>query len=166
MFPIGAKVLEYMRTQEFQEFPKGDQKGVSEFALGMPLWEAMRLDPTAKETYDTFMSGRRAIVQDHWYDAYPVQEKLSQGLHTGKDDVLLVDIAGNTGHDIKSFRDRFPKLPGRLILQDLDETLSIIKDPLERIEKMQYDFYTPQPIKGQQHAFQSHVKTCICLLTF
>ena len=150
MFPIGAKIIEYMRTQEFHEFPKApEQKGVSEFALGMPLWEAMRLDPNAKVIYDEYMSGRRAIVKDHWFDAFPIREKLSHGLRTGPEDVLLVDIAGNTGHDILSFRDKFPDLPGRLILQDLHETLSIIKDPLERIEKMQYDFYTSQPIKGR-----------------
>lgn len=160
MFPIGAKVLEYMRTQDFQEFPKGDQKGISEFALGMPLWEAMRLDPMAKQVYDTYMSGRRAIVKDHWYDAYPVKEKLTnETLHGGKDEVLLVDIAGNTGHDIKSFRDNFSDLPGRLILQDLKETLDIIKDPLERIETMQYDFYTPQPIKGQLPSLPSANET-------
>ncbi|KAL9057862.1 MAG: hypothetical protein Q9162_002092 [Coniocarpon cinnabarinum] len=157
MFPIGSKINEYMETCEFLEFRGPGQKGVLEFALGMPLWEAMRRDPRSKVVYDEYMSGRRAIVQDHWFDAFPVDQKL-QGASLSSSDVLLVDIAGNTGHDITSFADRFAHLSGRLILQDLPETLNIIKDgSLGRVEKMEYDFFTPQPIKGARFYYMRNI---------
>jgi hypothetical protein len=62
--------------------------------------------------------------------------------------VLLVDIGGNQGHDLKLFQDQEPGLPGRLVLMDLPEVVNKITTPLNGIEVIPYDFFTPQPITG------------------
>ena len=87
-----------------------------------------------------------------WFEIYPVAKELELSkstLKTGKDDVLFVDVAGGRGHDVAKFRKTFPDLPGRCILQDLPETIAQVKkSPPEGVELMDYDFFTPQPIKG------------------
>lgn len=77
---------------------------------------------------------------------YPAASELAE--KTTDDSVLLIDIGGNQGHDLKIFKERHPNLPGRLILQDLPEVVNKITTPLEGIEVIPYDFFTPQPIKG------------------
>jgi len=76
-------------------------------------------------------------------------------LSTAKDAVTLVDIGGNLGHDLKLFRERWPGISGkgRVVLMDLPEVLRGNGDPLVGIEKVEYDFFTPQPIVGTYLSF-------------
>ncbi|PHH81830.1 hypothetical protein CDD82_7764 [Ophiocordyceps australis] len=85
-----------------------------------------------------------------WMDpgVYPVRERLIEGATADANAVFLVDIGGNIGHDMIRFRRYFPDAPGRLILQDLPAVISQTKGLDERIEAMDYDFLTEQPIKG------------------
>lgn len=46
-------------------------------------------------------------------------------------------------------RERHNDLPGRLILQDLPETINSIEKALPGIEPMIYDFFGPQPVIGE-----------------
>jgi hypothetical protein len=41
------------------------------------------------------------------------------------------------------------EIKGRVILQDLPKVIEDISEPLPGVEKMGYDFFTPQPIKGK-----------------
>ncbi len=62
-----------------------------------------------------------------------------------------MDIGGSLGHDLRSFKVRHPSKSGRLILQDLPHVIENAKqnpDLYPAIEKMPYDLFTPQPIKG------------------
>lgn len=60
----------------------------------------------------------------------------------------MVDIGGGRGQDLMSFKDKFPNAPGRFILQDQPHVVESAHLS-ERVEKMGYDFFTPQPVKGQ-----------------
>lgn len=63
------------------------------------------------------------------------------------DDVVVVDVAGNIGHDIVGFQNKFKLKPGRLILQDRPEVIAnTIVD--SSIKAMAHDIMTPQPIKN------------------
>ena len=53
------------------------------------------------------------------------------------------------GHELANFHKAHPDVPGRLILQDLPIVLDKVRDnPSQDIELMNYDFFTPQPVKG------------------
>jgi hypothetical protein len=67
--------------------------------------------------------------------------------HLTDNDVLLVDVGGNQGHDLVRFRKKHPQAPGRLILQDLPAVVAGHTD--ETIEAMAYSFLDPQPVKGE-----------------
>lgn len=86
-----------------------------------------------------------------WMDPgfYPVQDKLIEGAKTGKDDVLIVDVGGNKGHDLEEFKSKWPNAPGGLVLQDQPHVLGDIESLDPPIEPMVHDFFTEQPVKGE-----------------
>lgn len=90
----------------------------------------------------TFAAGRPSFWDP---DFYPVQDRL--GSAKSPEDVLLVDIGGGDGGDLKRFRNAFPELEGRLVLQDLGPVVKRAADPA--YEAMEYDWMQSQPIKGQ-----------------
>jgi hypothetical protein len=141
--PTTAKLIEYMRETGFEN-PVG--KSPFEYAFNMKVWEYIGQDPVLQSSMMDFMEGRRKGVV-RWLDVFPIDSFL-EGISSKKDDALFVDIGGNQGHDLKLLKERHPDLPGRLILQDLPEVIDRLKGPLEGIEAMSYDFFTPQPIKG------------------
>ena len=82
----------------------------------------------------------------------PLEEKL--GKEAGDKDVpgsvLIVDVGGGKGRDLKAFHGKFPTLPGQLVLQDRASVLDDeeVKRLDDKIQVMEHDFFTPQPIKG------------------
>lgn len=68
----------------------------------------------------------------------------------GPDDVLIVDMGGNIGHDLSEFKRKWSDAPGRLILQDLPEVIEHAKESNlpSYIEPMAHNFFTEQPVKG------------------
>ena len=76
---------------------------------------------------------------------YPVEQLIRQ---TKAGQVLLVDVGGGTGNDIEHFRKKLPDVAsGSLILQDT-RTCLVTTNVHPDIKTMEYDFFTPQPIKG------------------
>ena len=90
-----------------------------------------------------------------WIDLFPAKEVVCDG-DRGTDDVLLIDIGGNLGHDLMTFKNGFPDVTGRLILQDLPNVIATVSPETSgAIETMGYDFFTEQPVKGQYHRTNS-----------
>lgn len=61
-------------------------------------------------------------------------------------------VGGSMGHQCVAVRRKYPDLVGRVVLQDLPETIEKVKvSPLpgfEGTEIMAHDFFTPQPLRG------------------
>lgn len=62
-------------------------------------------------------------------------------------EVLIVDVGGGRGSVLADLRAHRPDLKGRLVFQDLPEVFAGV-EPMQGVEAMAYDFFTPQPIKG------------------
>ncbi|KAJ5161243.1 hypothetical protein N7492_006635 [Penicillium capsulatum] len=97
-----------------------------------------------------YHQGRPSWMNDGFY---PVQERLIDNAKTGKDDVLIVDVGGNKGHDLEEFVSKWPNAPGRLILQDQPHVLQEIQSLSSAIEPKVHDFFTEQPVKGARVYF-------------
>ncbi|KAI0189065.1 putative O-methyltransferase [Astrocystis sublimbata] len=62
---------------------------------------------------------------------------------------LCIDVGGHHGIDLSRIVDKHPNIPnGSLVLQDLPKCLSEVKGLSEKIRMMDYDLFTPQPVKG------------------
>lgn len=79
-----------------------------------------------------------------WFDVVPFAEEAAS---VSQERALFVDIGGSIGHQSKRLRSKYPTLPGRVIVQDLPETVNVAA-PAPGVEFMAYDFFTPQPIQG------------------
>lgn len=100
--------------------------------------------------FNTYMSHRRKI-DISWLSIYPVHEA-TQGL-TDPQRPLYVNVGGGIGHQCAQFREKYPNIPGRVILQDLPVTVERAL-PIPGVENMAHDFFEPQPIKGMKTPVQ------------
>ncbi|MCJ1405556.1 hypothetical protein MMC11_008784 [Xylographa trunciseda] len=55
-----------------------------------------------------------------------------------------------------AFKAKYPKLPGRVILQDLPQTLEHVQ-PIPGVEVMVQNFFEPQAIKGSKFYYMRNV---------
>ncbi|KAL3487018.1 S-adenosyl-L-methionine-dependent methyltransferase [Aspergillus germanicus] len=101
--------------------------------------------PRLQHALNTVMSTCPGNLGQDWFEYYPVEEKLRVN---GPSDMVLVDVGGNTGGDVATFKKHFPDLAGRVILQDLPSVIEGAQTSPAGVESMGHDFFTPQPIKG------------------
>ena len=91
----------------------------------------------------------------YWVDSYPVAELLGS-LATKPEKAVLVDIGGGFGQQAVAFRNKFPDLPGRVVVQDIPSTLAGAK-PVQGVEFMEYDFFGAQSITDAKLYYLRHV---------
>ena len=100
-------------------------------------------NPKAAGNFNEYMLHRRKDQAICW-DVFPA-EKETRGW--SPDATVLVDIGGNIGHQCAEFKSKFPKVPGRVVLQDLPGPIEMaLSTP--GVENMAHDMFKPQPIKG------------------
>ena len=98
--------------------------------------------------FNIFMSAQRE-GRAYWLDFYPFEQKLPAEVRDSDHDVLFVDVGGALGSEILELRKRFPALKGRMILQELPQTIEHVS-PDPGMEATVHDFFTPQPVTGTQ----------------
>ena len=112
-------------------------------------WVSQR--PERLSQFQNHMSGYRT-GRPSWMDHnfYPVDENLVKGAKVEDDSVFLVDVGGGKGHDLQEFYRKHPKVPGKLVLQDLKDVIEEAEASNldEKIVPMTHDFFTKQPVMG------------------
>ena len=79
-------------------------------------------------------------------DVFPVSEKAT---NLSPERALFVDIGAGYGQQAIAFKQRYPQLEGRVIIQDLAPSLEhAMEHP--GVEKMAYDFFSPQIVQGME----------------
>lgn len=87
----------------------------------------------------------RARVEHSWLQVYPVVEE-AKGCSA--DRALYVNVGGGIGHQCAEFKERYPDLPGRVVLQDLQHSiLEALSTP--GVENMAHNFFDIEPIQGE-----------------
>ena len=146
--PVLLKLPEYLAASGYRE-PDPPAKGPYPFISGgKSFWDRAIEEPILQERFDNFMNAQR--VGPNWIDLISIDEVFRPGLREGPDAVLLVDIGGGVGHDLKYFKQKHGHLPGRLVVADLPATIDYARQkPHDGVELQPYDMFTPQPIKGK-----------------
>ncbi|KAI7543217.1 hypothetical protein KC331_g7521 [Hortaea werneckii] len=158
IFDFGFKTVQtvpdLIREGRVHQFPDGpEQQSPIQHAFGDTMFGVLAKDPRRKKIFDDYMSARRYSQEPKWFENFPITEHLAATTRCGDRDVLLVDVGGGKGHDVASFRENFPDLPGRLILQDLPQTFASLQERPDGIEIMEHDFFKEQPVKGARLYF-------------
>lgn len=132
--------------QQFADEP--DAITLFKYAHGTDvIFGLLERHPEQKKAFDDYMAARRVDDMPQWFEIYPAADNLGQ-LREDPSAALMVDVGGGPGQELARFKERYPHLPGRFVLQDLPITLNRIEKLPEGIEAMEYDFFTPQPVKG------------------
>jgi hypothetical protein len=78
---------------------------------------------------------------------FPFAGEISK-FKTDDETSLVADIGWGKGHITQRIKELCPDLKSRIVPQDRSDVIDNISGELLGIERMKYDFITPQPIKG------------------
>lgn len=97
-----------------------------------------------------------------WLDKFPLEKYLgdfSTKAANNKEAVLFVDVGGSFGMQCKNLNAKYPDLPGRVILEDLQETIDLVeKEGVPAgMEALGHDFFQPQPIKAAKFYYYRNI---------
>ena len=147
MFRVGTRIREYIQKEK--PLIEGKRRIAYDYAMGHSVWEGLKSNPAEKAAFDDAMAARAKMKPGPWHKKYDFASELAHKIKRDEE-VIVVDVGGNIGHDLRNLRRDFPHAKGRFILQDLPETIERLEKPLEHgIEAMKYDFFTPQIVKGK-----------------
>lgn len=89
------------------------------------------------------MAARRAGMPT-WLSVYPIE---SETKGWNPELPVFVDIGGGIGHQCAELKGKYPKLPGKVVLQDLPHCIDHAL-PTPGVDNTVQNFFEPQPIKG------------------
>ena len=114
-----------------------------------PIFKWIHDHPPVLKSFMGWMAGQREGLPT-FLDAVDVKEQFAKGATDCT--LVFVDVGGSMGHQCVAVRQKYPDLIGRVVLQDLPETIEKVKaSPLpgfEGIEVFAHDFFKPQPLQG------------------
>jgi O-methyltransferase domain len=143
---IISKLPEYFEKNGWKN-PNDVYDGPFQYAVGTDkhYFDFLASQPYYQQAFNTVMTISHRRRGQNWFDFFPVEEKLRVQNPT---DVVLVDVGGSQGGDLIAFKEKYPDLLGRLILQDLPIVIAEAHNIPAGIEAHGYDFFNKQPIKG------------------
>ncbi|THC89247.1 hypothetical protein EYZ11_011304 [Aspergillus tanneri] len=153
--PILAKVPEFLRHNGFRN-PSPTSGPLQYVEKSASFWDFLSQKSEYFDVFNTFMEGDRGS-RPSWLAWFPVQERLIDGFEQGNECILLVDVAGGRGHDISAFLNTFPEAPGRLVLEDKPQVIDELRGLDGRIERVAFDLFKPQPIRGARIYYMKFV---------
>ena len=148
--PTLSKIPEFLQKTEHRN-PEGAVNGPFNYAEKFPetIWQWVGQDQAKLDTCNTFMEADRGS-RPSWLEWFPAKERVVDGFDASSGGKLLVDVAGGRGHDLDAFRRKFPdaSASGRLVVEDLPQVIGDIRDLDTSIERVGFDLFGDQPVKG------------------
>lgn len=110
-------------------------------SLGSYAWFASH--PTHLAQFNAYMALRRE-PDITWLSVYPVA---TEAADWSAEKSLYVNIGGGIGHQCAQFKEKYPTLQGRIVLQDLPHSVAqALRTP--GVENIAHDMFEPQPVLG------------------
>ncbi|KAI0476620.1 S-adenosyl-L-methionine-dependent methyltransferase [Xylariaceae sp. FL0804] len=106
--------------------------------------------PEELRHFNDYMALRRE-PELSWLTVYPVEDE-TRGLSADPQRPVYVNMGGGVGHQCAQFKQRYPDVPGRVVLQDLEHSIAKAL-PTPGVENLVHNFFEPQPIKGAKFYF-------------
>jgi demethylsterigmatocystin 6-O-methyltransferase len=144
--PIFQALPDYLAETSYADIPDGAHT-VFQKAFDTDL-TCFGWLPTQPKRFAHLQKLMTVTRQGDWLSVFPTNEEVGSWA-AGENGILLVDVGGSMGHQCVNFRQRYPNIPGRMVLQDLPPVIQRVP-PQNGIEAMSHDFFTPQPVQGQK----------------
>ncbi|ORY56608.1 S-adenosyl-L-methionine-dependent methyltransferase [Pseudomassariella vexata] len=142
--PLFQEMPAFLRNNNYQDVTDGKATVFQPaYKTDLDTYTWFSHNPEHRSALIKYMAMEQT-VRGRWLDEYPI-ERDTQGWDPKLP--VFVDIGGNIGHYCAQFKERFPEVPGRVVLQDLPDTLAHAM-PTPGVEAVAHDFFTPQPLKN------------------
>lgn len=160
VLPGIAKLPEYLESISFRN-PGDDPYDKTLFSYtndtDLNFFQWLQQRPKQHAAFNASMAAsvalERASSPHGFADLYPFERELGASVSSA-DEVVLVDVGGGYGHVLEDVKKHIPQLKGRMVLQDLPETIQSAK-LADGVEAVAYDFFAEeQPVHGKM--FASH----------
>jgi demethylsterigmatocystin 6-O-methyltransferase len=129
----------------------------------LEFFQWMQTQPKQLAAFNASMA--KSVATEHastdkgFADMYPFEREL---VDVSTDQVALVDVGGGYGQVLQDIREHLPGLRGKMVLEDLPETVKAAP-PIENVEVVPYNFFTQQqPVKGMILLSSSSFSTVCC----
>jgi demethylsterigmatocystin 6-O-methyltransferase len=142
--PILMALPEFLAERKYQDIVDGqDTVFQNVFKTDQHCFPWIASQPNRIANFQVLMTVERS---PNWLSTFPMEGEVGTWSADG-DKAIFVDMGAGLGQGCTQFRDIYPNLPGRIVLQELPPFIQIMK-PLDRVELMAHNFFTPQPVKG------------------
>jgi demethylsterigmatocystin 6-O-methyltransferase len=110
----------------------------------LPLFTWFQEQPEKLSYFQHYLTMNRS-GRPTFLDVYPVVEKVTTNMDPER--ALFVDVGGGYGTQAIAFHKRYPELLGKVVIEDLPETVKRLEQH-PGVEALAQDFFQPQKIKG------------------
>ncbi|ROT39597.1 S-adenosyl-L-methionine-dependent methyltransferase [Sodiomyces alkalinus F11] len=104
--------------------------------------------PGQLDYFNDYMAFRREPALS-WLTVYPVEQETQNWDGTRP---VYVNVGGGIGHQCAQFKEKYPHIPGPVILQDLPHSIAKAL-PTPGVENTAHNFFEPQPVRGAKFYF-------------
>ncbi|CAG8950962.1 hypothetical protein HYFRA_00006359 [Hymenoscyphus fraxineus] len=142
--PLAQSLPRYLEENKYQN-PDHELHTTFQAAhkTNLSTFEWMTEHPDHLAYFNDYMALRRE-PNVTWLTVYPVQEETKDW---DPSKAVFVDVGGGIGHQCAQFKEKYPDVPGLVILQDMPHSIAVALNT-PKVENMVHDFFEPQPIKG------------------
>ncbi|PSN67179.1 S-adenosyl-L-methionine-dependent methyltransferase [Corynespora cassiicola Philippines] len=151
--PVAMALPSYLQEKKYQDITSNmDLPFHRALNTDLEPFEWMKRHP---EQMKALGHGMKLQRPTHWTDSYPIVEEVGS-FAPDPESALLVDVGGGFGQQSAIFKNKYSSLPGRVVVQDLPQTLNIAPS-IEGIEFQAHDFFTPQPLQKAKFYYLRHI---------
>ncbi|KAF2712665.1 methyltransferase B [Pleomassaria siparia CBS 279.74] len=149
----GLVLPSYLKSHNYQDITSNlDLPFQQALKTDLAPFDWMRQHPEQMKSLGHAMATQR---EEQWIEHYDVLTEIGSFV-PASDSALLVDVGGGFGQQAVAFAKRFPHAKGRVVVQDIPETLDRAQ-PIPDIEFQVQDFFTPQQIKKAKFYYLRHI---------
>ncbi|KIW97559.1 uncharacterized protein Z519_01143 [Cladophialophora bantiana CBS 173.52] len=130
--------------------PDQPDNTLSHYATGTDFFAYLRNDTARLARFNSAMKGAATLL------ASPIPDSLLESVADGNG-VAMVDVGGGHGQVTQKVMEEHPHIKARFVVQDLGAIIEEARARNPKYEVMEYDFFTPQPIRGARIYFMRRV---------
>jgi demethylsterigmatocystin 6-O-methyltransferase len=142
--PVVQELPDFLAETNYQDITDNSKTALQKaFNTELPGFIWFPNQPQRFGYFQQVMTVQRAGALN-WLSAFPFKEEL--GDFQGQ--TVFVDIGGGFGHQCIAVTGAYPELAGKIVLQDLPQTLAHVP-AIDGVEVTVHNFFEPQIVKGE-----------------
>ncbi|KAL9086805.1 MAG: hypothetical protein Q9165_006952 [Trypethelium subeluteriae] len=145
--PVLQQLPKFLMETNYQDITDGSKTAFQlAFHTELPVFTWLANQPELFAHAQEYMKFQRAGTAN-WMSVFPFEQELGDW----RDKPVFVDIGGGLGQQCMALKSKFPNLTGKIVLQDLPQTVKHVAS-IEGVEIQAQDFFEPQVVKGEPRA--------------